>query len=210
MKNMLLIGGVVGVLLVLIGLGGFFGFKFYSELAAYRELGPLQSMQNFSQENFDLQKENKRLKQDMAMIQSGFANYRKARLEQAEKRAERRVATAVASFTPLSGPYVLAATTTLDQQELCQDTQDLIELEAELFTTSDPTVVMQQDKICGTYIERKLIPLFKYQMLRARVSMSGSLGHLRDDAEKKFEDARSLLQRWQVPVAPELDSYTQF
>lgn len=210
MKKLIVIGVVSVVVLAILGGGGFFGYMLHSELGKYKEVGSLQAMQKFSQENFDLKKENKELSRSMAKIQKGFAEYRKQEMAQAERLTERRKATAVASFMPLSGPYVLAAVASQEQIELCEDTQRLIKLEAELFETSDPASVMQQEKICGSNLERKLIPLFKYQMLRVRASMSGSLGHLRTDADKKFESARTLLEKWGVPISRELDAYTRF
>ncbi|MCP4594884.1 hypothetical protein [Neptuniibacter sp.] len=211
MNKKLIIGIVAGVVvLLLLGVGGFFGYKMYTELAEFKAVGSLKEMRQFSQENFDLKKQNKEVTKRMADIEKQFAIFRKKAIANAEARAERKVATASASFMPLSGTYVLAAASTQEQLENCQDIQELIKFEAENFETSDPSVVMQQDKICGTYIERKLIPLFKYQMLRVRASMTGSLGHLRPDAEKKFEDARRLLERWEVPVDPELEKYIRF
>ena len=78
------------------------------------------------------------------------------------------------------------------------------------FEVSDPTLLMQQEAACGTFIEEKILPLFKYQMLRVRASLTGSLGHLRPEAEQKFKDAQDLLKRWEVPVNPELDKYIRF
>jgi hypothetical protein len=210
MKKIIVIGVVGVVVLAVVGGGGFFGYMLQTELSEYKKVGSLASMQTFSQENFDLKKQNKELTRSMNKIQKGFAEYRKQEVANAEFRAERRVATSVASFMPLSGPYVLAAVSSKEQLELCEDTQRLIRIEAELFESSDPAVVMQQEKICGTYLDRKLIPLFKYQMLRVRATMSGSLGHLRADADKKFENARALLSKWEVPIQNELDNYTRF
>ena len=210
MKKLIVIGVASVVVLAVLGGGGFFGYMLYSELGTYKKIGSLQEMQKFSQENFDLKKENKELSRAVSKIQKGFAEYRKQEIARAEHLTERRKATAVASFMPLSGPYVLAAVSTQEQLELCEDTQRLIKLEAELFDTSDPASMMQQEKVCGSNLERKLIPLFKYQMLRVRASMSGSLGHLRTDADKKFENARSLLDKWGVPITRELDAYTRF
>ncbi|WP_415894030.1 hypothetical protein ACMXYN_06575 [Neptuniibacter sp. PT8_73] len=210
MKNLIVIGVASVVGLAVVGGAGFFGYKMYSELAEYKALGSIKDMRTFSKENFDLKKENKVLIQKTEDMQRQFVIHRKVIVDQAVKRSERKVATSIASFTPVSGSYVLAAMSTQEQLELCQGVQALLKLEAKLFETSDPSVVMQQDKICGTYIERKLTPLFKYQMLRVRASMTGSLGHLRADAEGKFEKARKLLEKWEVPVERELDSYTRF
>lgn len=210
MNKFIIIGVVAFVFLLLIGGVGFWGYTQYSELSQFKKLGSYGEMQQYSQENFDLKKENTKLLRDREAIQKGFADYRKTLVAKAEHRSERRVDTDMASFSPLSGPFVLAATSIQEQLELCQDVQELLALEAELFQSADAAVMMQKDKICGTYIERKLIPLFKYQMLRVRASMSGSLGHLRTDAEQKFEGAKNLLERWQIPVDRELDSYTRF
>ncbi|WP_415884194.1 hypothetical protein ACMXYX_06525 [Neptuniibacter sp. QD72_48] len=210
MKNLIVIGVASIVGLAVVGGAGFFGYKMYSELAEYKALGPIKDMRTYSKENFDLKKENKLLLEKSAYMQRQFLIHRKVTVGQAVKRSERKVATSIAAFTPISGSYVLAAMSAQEQLELCQDVQALIKLESQLFESSDPAVVMQQEKICGTYIERKLMPLFKYQMLRVRASMTGSLGHLRVDAEEKFEKARKLLEKWEVPVERELDSYTDF
>jgi len=210
MKNLIVIGVASVVGLAVVGGAGFFGYKMYSELAEYKALGSIKDMRTFSKENFDLKKENKVLISKSEDMQRQFVIHRKVIVDQAIKRSERKVATSIASFTPISGSYVLAAMSTQEQLELCQDVQALLKLEAKLFDTSDPAVVMQEEKICGTYIERKLTPLFKYQMLRVRASMTGSLGHLRSDAEEKFEKARKLLEKWEVPVERQLDSYTRF
>ncbi|MFT6352380.1 hypothetical protein [Neptuniibacter pectenicola] len=210
MNKFTVIAAVAGLLFIVAGGLGFYSFMLHAELAQYKKLGELESLQQFSQENFDLTVENKDLRRSMTRIQKGFAEYRKQELQTAELRSQRRVETAIASFTPISGPYVLAAIASQEQHELCEYTQGLIELEAEFFQSSDPAVVMQQDKICGTHLARKLTPLFKYQMLRVRAAMTGSLEHLRIDAEKKFVTARELLSKWQIPVEKELDAYTRF
>ncbi|MDO6513475.1 MULTISPECIES: hypothetical protein [unclassified Neptuniibacter] len=210
MNKTIVLGGVAAAAVLVAAGVGFYCYMLKTELSEYKKLGDLASMQQFSQENYDLTKENKTLQGSIDKIQKGFLNYRKNELLEAERRTERRVETAIASFTPISGPYVFTAIAALEQRELCAHTQQLVQLEAELFETSDPAVVMQQDKVCSVRLERKLIPLFKYQMLRVRAGMTGSLEHLRIDAEKKFVSARELLSKWQIPVEKELDSYTKF
>lgn len=211
MKKKLIIGGVIGmVLLLLLGGGGFFGYMLYTKLSEYQGLGDINKLQQLGKDNADLIKKNEELESRFASLQKQFAVFRKQTIDKAENRAERKVATSEASFTALSGAYVLAATASHEQLEACQDIQALIQFEAEYFQTADPSVVMQQEKICGTYIEQKLLPLFKYQMLRVRASMTGSYGHLRPEAEQKFKEANQLLERWGIPVNPELERYIRF
>ena len=210
MKKLIIIGVAAVVGLGVVGGAGFFGYKMYSELARYKALGSYASMQKFSQENFDLNKQNKALMAKMDEIQRELIIYRKNFFLEAEKRSARKVATSVAAFQQLSGPYVLTAAATQEQLELCQDAQALMQLEIKLFQTNDPEAMARQEKVCGTYIAQKLIPLFKYQMLRNRVNLSGSMGHLKADAERKFDNARQLLKKWEIPVERELESYTRF
>ena len=209
MKKYIVIAAVAVVVLAVLGGGGFFAYKMYSELAEFRSLGSLEEMKGFSQENFDLKKQNKKLAKSASNVEKGFIKYRKEFLTEAERRAQRKVELAKASFVSVSGPYVLIAASTQEQLEICKDTQRLIELELTLFNSNDPSSVMQQGTICNTYIERSLIPLFKYQMLRLRSSMTGSLGHLRKEAEQKFSDARTLLDSYNIPVTSEVEAYTR-
>ena len=209
--NKMVVMGIAGVtVLALVGGAGFFGFKMYSELSGYKKLGPQTQLATYAKENFDLKKQNKLLLETNQKIERKFVVHRKLMLQEAANRAERKVATSVASFLPISGTYVLSAAAVQEQLERCQDIEALLKLEKELFEKSDPEVLAQKEKICETYIDRKLTPLFKYQMLRIRASMTGSLGHLRSDAEKKFDKARDLLKKWDVPVSRELESYTRF
>lgn len=210
MNKLIVIGAASLAGLIVLGGAGFFGYKLYSELSNYKKVGSLKALKTFSQENFDLKKSNKELEKSIAKIQKDFMAYRNTEIRNAEQRSDRRVETAVASFMPISGPYVLAAVSSKDQLELCEDTQRLTKLEAELFGNVPANVMLQQEKVCETNIDRKLVPLFKYQMLRVRASMSGSLGHLRKDADKKFDQARALLTKWEVPISTELDAYTRF
>lgn len=210
MKKYIIIAAIAVLILSILGGAGFFAYKMYSELAEFRSLGTLEEMKGFSQENFDLKKQNKKLTKSVNDVEKGFIKYRKEFLTEAERRAQRKVELAKASFVSVSGPYVLIAASTQEQLEICKDTQKLIELEIALFNSNDPSSVMKQGTICNTYIERSLIPLFKYQMLRLRTSMTGSLGHLRKEAEKKFADARTLLDSYDIPVTSEVEAYTRF
>lgn len=210
MNKLIVIGAASLVGLLVAGGAGFFGYKLHSELSEFKKVGSLQSMKTFSQENFDLKKRNKELEKSIEKIEKGFNSYRDLELRNAELRSERRVDTSVASFMPISGPYVLAAISSKEQEEQCEDVQRLTKLEADLFGNTPPDVFMRQEQVCNTNLDRKLIPLFKYQMLRVRASMSGSLGHLRKDADKKFDRARTLLSKWEVPISSELDAYTRF
>ncbi|PIE24254.1 MAG: hypothetical protein CSA60_03340 [Neptuniibacter caesariensis] len=208
MNKMIIIGAVAA--LVLVAGAGFFGFKMYSELAQYKAMGSSTELRQFRQKNFELDKQTKALTKELDEIKRELQAYRKAVLDDAVKRSKRKIATSIAAFQQLSGPYVLTAMATQEQLELCQDVQKLMSLESKLFQTHDKDAEAQQEKVCNTFIDRKLIPLFKYQMLRNRVNLSGSMGHLKADAEKKFKNARKLLQTWNVPVARELESYTRF
>lgn len=211
MDKKLIIAGVAGLLVVLLlGVGGFFAYMMYSKLSAYQALGSASELGQVTTAYEALQKEHSQTLSKISSIEKEFAVYRKKTLDNLTQRAQRKVDTSVAAFTPISGIYVLAATAAQEQLENCLDAQALINFEAENFSTSDPAVVLQQDKICGTYIEQKLAPLFKYQMLRVRASMSGSLGHLRPEAEEKFKEARKLLELWSVPVNSELEKYIHF
>lgn len=210
MKKYIIIAVVALVILALLGGVGFFGYRMYSELAQFRELGSLKEMSEFSQQNFDLNKEIKQLRKQQAKAEREFVKYRTGFMANAEQRAQRKLKLAEASFLPVSGPYVLIAASTQEQLDYCQDSQKLLELEASLYGTNDPSTVMQQGTICDLNIERTLIPQFKYQMLRLRASMTGSLGHFRSDAEKKFVEAKALLDQYAVPVSREVEAYTRF
>lgn len=210
MKKIIIIAVVAVVVLGVLGGAGFFGYKLYSELAQFKSLGSYAEMRKFSQENFDLNKQHKALTSQMEEIERELTIFRKNFMADAVKRSERKVVTSIAAFQQLSGPYVLTAMATQEQLELCQDAQAVMQLESKLFQVNDIDALAQQEKVCNTLIDRKLIPLFKYQMLRNRVNLSGSMGHLKADAERKFSNARQLLETWEVPVTRELESYTRF
>ncbi|MGH1462135.1 MAG: hypothetical protein ACRBB6_08870 [Neptuniibacter sp.] len=211
MKKSLIIGLGIGVLVVLvICIVGFLGYKGYAKLAAYQEIGSASEINELKKNYEDLQKVYKDQITESEKLHKQFAVYRKQRLLTAETRAERKVETATASFIPLSGAYVLAAMSTQEQLENCLDVQQLLKFESDNFGISEPENFMLQEKICGTYIESEIAPLFKYQMLRVRASMNGSFGHLRPEAEQKFDDARKLLKRWEIAVDPELEKYIRF
>lgn len=211
MNKKRIIGGVVGFfVLLLIAAGGFFGYMMFSKLSEYQKLGNFTEIEQLSKEHEEILKKQKETDSKMESLHKEFSVYRAKTVSAAIKRAERKVETTSASFTPLSGAYVIAATATQEQLEICQDIQALIQFEMKYFETSDPTLLMQQEEVCGTFIEEKILPLFKYQMLRVRASLTGSLGHLRPEAEQKFKDAQDLLKRWEVPVNPELDKYIRF
>lgn len=211
MNKKIIIGGVAGLVVVLLlGGAGSFAYLMYAKLAEYQQLGSAEELNELTTAYELLDKQHSQTLSKLNSAEKGFAVYRQKTMDSLAKRAERKVDTAVASFTPVSGIYVLAATAAQEQLENCEDAQALIDFEAEYFSSSDPAVVMQKDKICSTYIEQKLAPLFKYQMLRIRASMSGSLGHLRPEAEEKFSEARKLLNAWSVPVNPELEKYIRF
>lgn len=204
---------VIGVVfLAVVGGASFFGISLYQELSRFKSLGTYQELRTFGQENFDLKKQNSELKKTAAQVKREFLIFRKSQMADYENRSKRRLATSIASFTPISGTYVVAAVATQEQAELCQDVQLLLKLESKMFDGSDNEAEGQKiaDEVCNTYLERKLTPLFKYQMLRVRASMTGSLGHLRQDAEDKFERARKLLAEWNIPVDSKLESYASF
>lgn len=211
MNKKIIIGGVVALVIVLfLGVAGVFGYLTYSKLSNYQKLGNIAELQDLSKENFELNKKNAELTETVTELGKQFAFYRQKTVESAIKRAERKIEITEASFTPLSGAYVIAAAATQEQLENCLNVQELIQFEMKFFDTADASLMMQQDKVCGTAIEAEILPLFKYQMLRVRASLTGSLGHLRPEAEQKFKDAQDLLKRWDVPVNPELDKYIRF
>ncbi|MGB0203416.1 MAG: hypothetical protein ACPF9K_00050 [Neptuniibacter sp.] len=211
MNKKLIIGGVVALVVVLIlGAAGVFGYLTYSKLSEYQRLGNITELQALSKENSELTKKNAENTEKVNELGKQFAIYRQKTVDTAIKRAERKIEITEASFTPLSGAYVIAAAATQEQLENCLNIQELIQFEMKYFETADASLMMQQEKVCGTVIEAKILPLFKYQMLRVRASLTGSLGHLRPEAEQKFKDAQELLKRWDVPVNPELDKYIRF
>lgn len=211
MNKKLIIGGVVGLVLILVIAGaGVFSYLTYSKLSAYQQLGNLSEFKEINKTNAELIKKQEAMAKKVEDLGKEFAIYRQKTVSSAIKRAERKVETTEASFTPLSGTYVIAAMATQEQLENCLAVQELIQFEIKYFEATDPSLMMQQEKVCGTLIETKILPLFKYQMLRVRASLTGSLGHLRPEAEEKFKDAQDLLKRWDVPVNPELDKYIRF
>lgn len=204
----IIIFSISGVLaLSLLGGGGYWIFTLYSALGEYKELGTTAEIKSSITELKALQLESLQLNQEMEKAKTQFSSYKAGFLERSKQRAERKVATSIASFTPISGPYVLTSTAVKEYIENCEDAMALKKLEATMFGMA---VTTNQSEGCKDRISYKLLPLFKYQMLRVRAGMSGSYGHFRDDAEKKFDNSRKLLQRWDIPVAKELESYTRF
>lgn len=197
-------------LLVISGGCGYFIYSLSTSLAKYESFGTYAQLQRIIEEKENLTRQNTKQERKLEKIAQKFIKYREQQLTLAEFRAKRRASLGTAAFSPVSGPYILAALIAQEQLELCQSSQNLTQLEIELLENPDPEVMMQQEKICGVHLDKKLLSLFKYEVLRIKASMTGSLKHLRLDAENKIDVARKLLEDWSVPVNSELDSYARF
>lgn len=208
MKKMIIIFGAT--LLVISGGCGYFIYSLSTSLAKYESFGTYAQLQRIIEEKENLTRQNTKQERKLEKIAQKFIKYREQQLTLAEFRAKRRASLGTAAFSPVSGPYILAALIAQEQLELCQSSQNLTQLEIELLENPDPEVMMQQEKICGVHLDKKLLSLFKYEVLRIKASMTGSLKHLRLDAENKIDVARKLLEDWSVPVNSELDSYARF
>lgn len=198
------------VMVAILAAGGVFGYKLHSELSVYKSYGTPADLKATEKEVRALKQQLQQQKRDMNKLKKQFAVYRKQAVVAAEERTERRKATAVAAFTPLSGYYVIAATTVHEQNESCADIKALLAFEKGNFDIADPAAIKAQETVCNSYIDKKVEPVFKYQMLRLRANIKSSAGHLRSEAEDKFKQAKKLLKRWDVPVDRRLDKYLRF
>ena len=198
------------VVVAILAVGGVFGYKLHSELSVYKSYGSPADLKATEKEVATLKQELQQQQRDMTKLKKQFAVYRKQAVVAAQERAERRKATAVAAFTPLSGYYIIAATTAHEQNENCADIKALLMFEAKHLSVSDPDALKAQEALCNSFIDKKIEPVFKYQMLRLRANIKSSADHLRPEAEEKFKQAKALLKRWNIPVDRSLDKYLRF
>jgi len=102
MNKKLIIGGAVGFFVfLLVAAGGFFGYMMFSKLSEYQKLGNLTEIKQLSKEHEEILKKQKETDSKMESLHKEFSVYRAKTVSAAVKRAERKVETISASFTPL-------------------------------------------------------------------------------------------------------------
>ncbi|MFW1677095.1 hypothetical protein ACFVYJ_04855 [Pontibacter sp. JAM-7] len=205
MKKLLLVGIPTLLLLGLAVGAGLFIRNLQQQLVGYQEVGSLEQMQVFNLENQDLKLARDALADRLSMQQKAFVTYRQQAVALLETQAVRRLQTAPAALLPSTGPMVLAATATQIQQENCQQVEQLLALEMQLYGEFDPAAVMQKQRVCDSFIEGELLPLVRVRMLSLKASLGGDQGHLSGDVDDAFIANRNLLQQWNIPVSESLE-----